>query len=50
MVKGSGFKSLSIGDRVTFEVVIEGKGPADANVTSYKTVLLANHHGAGMSG
>jgi cold shock protein len=32
-INGSGFKSLSEGDRVTFEVVQGAKGPAAANVS-----------------
>jgi cold shock protein len=32
-INGSGFKSLSEGDRVTFDVVQGEKGPAAANVS-----------------
>jgi cold shock protein len=32
-INGSGFKSLSEGDRVTFDVIQGTKGPAAANVT-----------------
>ncbi len=32
-IEGSGFKSLSEGDRVEFEVVDNPKGPAPRNVT-----------------
>lgn len=32
-ISGTGFKTLSIGDRVNFEVVDGKKGPAAANVT-----------------
>jgi len=49
-INGSGFKSLSIGDRVTFDEVQEAKGPAAVNVTGYKIALLADHHGSEMKG
>ena len=32
-IQGSGFKSLSEGDRVEFDVIDEPKGPKAANVT-----------------
>jgi CspA family cold shock protein len=32
-IKGSGFKSLSEGDRVTFEIEQGKKGPTAVNVT-----------------
>ncbi len=49
-INETGFKSLSIGDRVTFDVVHEAKGPAATNVTSYKIALLSTHHGSEMTG
>lgn len=35
-INGTGFKSLSMGDRVTFDVVQNTKGPAAANVVSHQ--------------
>lgn len=41
-INGTGFKSLSMGDRVTFDVVQNTKGPAAANVVSHQNT----QHGA----
>jgi CspA family cold shock protein len=35
-INGNGFKTLSIGQHVSFEVVEGTKGPAAANVTSHQ--------------
>jgi cold shock protein len=43
---GTGFKSLTIGDRVTFDVVQGSNGPAAANIFSFKNALLTDHHGS----
>jgi cold shock protein len=45
-INGTGFKSLTIGDRVTFDVVQGSKGPAAANIFSFKNALLTGHHGS----
>jgi CspA family cold shock protein len=48
-INGTGYKSLAIGDRVTFDEVQGDKGPAAANVSSYKSTLLTDRHGPEMN-
>jgi cold shock protein len=45
-INGTGYKSLAIGDLVTFDVVQGSKGPAATNVSSYKNALLTERHGS----
>lgn len=49
-INGTGYKSLTMGDIVTFDVVQGSGGPAAANVSSYKNALLTEYHGSEMSG
>jgi CspA family cold shock protein len=44
-IHGTAFKSLSVGDRVTFDVVQGTKGPTAVNVIRNNMALLAVHHG-----
>jgi cold shock protein len=39
-IHGATFKLLSVGDRVTFDVVQDARGPAEINVNRYNIALL----------
>jgi CspA family cold shock protein len=49
-INGTGYKSLAMGDIVTFDVVQGSQGPAAANVSSYRNALLTDRHGSEMTG
>jgi CspA family cold shock protein len=46
-IHGTAFKLLSVGDRVTFDVVQDTRGPVAVNVNRYNIALLPVGHQGG---